>query len=463
MKEHISEIDIVRYRRQNMPMEKIISVSDHLVNCVACYKRFEDTKQLDLVYNLVRSMFEPARGDITIRDTSFVADHLSYDLIEAYVDGDLDSQGCLAVENHIQICQECEADVRELLELNLQLDLQIEKGANRSIESAAEKTQRAHESLPRFWPGVAAFWQLPAYRASFVATVALVIIGGAVGWISVLSQRTQFKSLRSQLHQLEEAKEIKTQLIKLRDGNTNPITANDAKIIMTLNDGNGQITIDESKNIKGFAALPTDYARLTQIALTTEQINVEPMPTVSPARVGRLGTLRSDQLEKRSFGLISPVGKVIRSIQPILRWRALSTPLPGVMTYSVFLKDVTAGVELEGQFLKTTEWTPKQPLVQGHLYAWIVEATQDKRRNRGFRAPLPSTVFASFIVLDKAQDDELKRLQAERNTSHLLLGIACAKAGLRDETEREFRVLQAANPDSRIAGKWTQSLESQRQ
>ncbi|MGH9898504.1 MAG: zf-HC2 domain-containing protein, partial [Pyrinomonadaceae bacterium] len=115
MKEHLSDIDIVRYRRQKMPPTKIISLNDHLASCAECYKRFEDTRQLESIYSFVRSLFEPVNVD-----SNEVVDHfphLPYEQIEAYVDGDLNNQGRQAVENHIQFCHQCEGEVRDLLDL----------------------------------------------------------------------------------------------------------------------------------------------------------------------------------------------------------------------------------------------------------------------------------------------------------------------------------------------------------
>ncbi|MGH9898347.1 MAG: hypothetical protein ACRD4L_05800, partial [Pyrinomonadaceae bacterium] len=211
--------------------------------------------------------------------------------------------------------------------------------------------------------------------------------------------------------------------------------------------------IDKTGNIKNFDAIPAGYAKLVRAALTTGEINITPVPAVHIGSIGSIRTSHGVISEKKRFDLLSPVGRVIKSDRPTFRWQAI--PRTAGVTYKVFIADSVTNTQIESRPLTTTEWIPEQPLVQGRAYGWAVEATQKEKL---FKSPIGDKSFASFSVLDKVQEDELKHGEIVGSNSHLLLGLLYAKAGLTDEAEREFKALQAANPDSRIVNRWIQSL-----
>jgi len=92
-------------------------------------------------------------------------------------------------------------------------------------------------------------------------------------------------------------------------------------------------------------------------------------------------------------------------------------------------------------------WTATQPLKRGGIYYWQVKATKGGRE---FKAPSRGAPQAKFRVLDAARASELMQARRAYGSSRLMMGLLYAQAGLLDEAEREFRVLQKANPNSEL-------------
>ena len=108
--------------------------------------------------------------------------------------------------------------------------------------------------------------------------------------------------------------------------------------------------------------------------------------------------------------------------------------------------------------LKGLSWTAPQ-LARGQLYSWQVKAS---RGGQDFIAPRQSAPQARFRILNQAAAAEITRARRDYASSHLLLGLLYAQAGLLAEAEQEFRELQKANPDSDASRKLTASVSGPR-
>lgn len=93
------------------------------------------------------------------------------------------------------------------------------------------------------------------------------------------------------------------------------------------------------------------------------------------------------------------------------------------------------------------EWTPSTDLPRGVTYTWQVESTRDGEPVIG---PAPPAPPARFIVLDADSWQTLETARREHPENHLLLGILAARAGLREDAQRELRAAAQASPDPRI-------------
>jgi hypothetical protein len=122
-----------------------------------------------------------------------------------------------------------------------------------------------------------------------------------------------------------------------------------------------------------------------------------------------------------TFKLITPVSSIVLSNNPAFKWEAL----PGATRYSVLVRDVNTGREIESEPLADTQWTPKEPLARGHTYAWMVEAVKDGRR---LRSPALDKPYADFKVLDKQVFDNIQR-SSFVGKLHLVMGISHMESG----------------------------------
>ena len=141
--------------------------------------------------------------------------------------------------------------------------------------------------------------------------------------------------------------------------------------------------------------------------------------------------------------MLEPTGKVVQSDRPTFVW----SPLADATGYVVEVYDEAFNLVATSPQLTANSWT-SQPLKRGRIYSWQVKAVKDGQESRSPRPPAPQ---AKFRVLDAASVNELQQARQTYSSSHLVLGLLYARAGLLDEAEKEFRALQKANPDSALA------------
>lgn len=160
--------------------------------------------------------------------------------------------------------------------------------------------------------------------------------------------------------------------------------------------------------------------------------------------------------EDRTFSLIGPIGTVVKTDRPTLRWQ----PLSGATSYAITVYDSDFNKVTSSQPQPGTEWTPSQPLERGGIYSWQVTAIKDGKE---VISPAPPAPDAKFKVLAKSKARELDQAKQAYRESHLVLGILYQRAGLLDDAEREFKTLYAANPKSQSARKLLRDVKSLRQ
>jgi hypothetical protein len=218
-------------------------------------------------------------------------------------------------------------------------------------------------------------------------------------------------------------------------------------LLAQLNDGGGRVTLDTQGNLSGVDHLPPAYQRLVKQALTAQRVEKSPLL----AGLSRPGSaLMGGDEEGNRFALSEPVGTVVLTNRPTLRW----SKLQGATGYVVEVYDAQFNLAATSPPLNRTAWEPP-PLTRGQIYSWQVKALKDGQE---FTAPRPPAPQAKFRVLDQAAADELAQARRAYASSHLLLGFLYARAGLLNEAEREFRALQEANPDSDLARKLPASV-----
>jgi hypothetical protein len=230
-----------------------------------------------------------------------------------------------------------------------------------------------------------------------------------------------------------------------------PPTLEAAPVLVRLNDGGSLLTLDAQGRLAGVDQWPPAYQQLAKDALSNQRVERSP-PLEGLNRPG--SSLMGGDDEGRRFAIIDPAGKVVLSDRPTFRWSRLD----GATGYVVEVYDAQFNRAASSQLLTSNSWTAPR-LARGQVYSWQVKAIRDGQE---FTAPRPPAPQAKLRILDQAAADEIARARRDHASSHLLLGLLYARAGLIAEAEPEFRALQKANPDSDLARKLLASVTASR-
>jgi len=220
--------------------------------------------------------------------------------------------------------------------------------------------------------------------------------------------------------------------------------------LLALNDG--QVTVDENGSVKGLENLSPAAQKAIRQTLQTGKVSVS---NAANSLGGNGGVLMGGGNEDNGvpFALQTPIGKVIKESQPVLRWKFLKD----ATSYSVTIVDDKFRVVAESGKLTATSWKPSKPLPRGANYSWQVTAIKaDGSETVSPSSPAPQ---ARFRVVEQTTIDEINKLEKAGTRSHLALGVLYAQAGLKQEARREFEILVKENPKSALARKLLASVQ----
>ena len=208
--------------------------------------------------------------------------------------------------------------------------------------------------------------------------------------------------------------------------------------LIALRDGNGEIALDDRGAVRG---VPRELAGVAATLLRA--------PSLAPPAV--LAAVRTADPALRGSNprqtvVLEPAGRIVLSDRPRFSWSGAT----GRARVSVYNEGSGELVASSGA-IRGSDWTPAAPLPRGVTLVWQV-------RFGDTIAPPPSAPPARFRIVDAASLEEIET--ARRSESHLLLGAALAKAGLRDEAAAELEQLAAQNPNSPVARELLRSLDS---
>lgn len=114
MPEHLSAEEITSYRQRRTPPEELLRVDDHISQCAECRGRlFSPSESGALDRYLKRSDVGSQVGPRS--------EHLSYEQLEAFVDGKMSSPTRKGVEAHLRACQLCADEARDLTTFKVEL------------------------------------------------------------------------------------------------------------------------------------------------------------------------------------------------------------------------------------------------------------------------------------------------------------------------------------------------------
>jgi len=429
-----------------MRPDELISASDHLAACSECSQLIHAPNLVEAAYGAAHHSLATAGGD-----------HLLFEQLAGFVDDTLEAPDREIVEHHLAACEECEADLQSLFDLSWQISRADQEPLAASASRAEASPAPRDLRVPWYRNLLSALTYNPLLQATCLLAISVLVI-----WGITRSRQERIDRLTEQIGQLQAendsmraaASDAAAQIARLtRENEEGRLPGDPTQAALRLNDGLGPVALDDSGTMQGLEAVPAELRTSVQTALTTARLQIPSGPSVKIGRVS--GTLLGEAENRETFRLTTPVGSIVLSNSPAFRWESL----PGATGYTVLVRDVTTGREIESEPLSDSQWTPKEPLERGHTYAWMVEAVKEGRR---LRSPALDKPYAGFKVLDKQSFENIQRAQAAWGSSHLVMGIVYAKAGLKDAARKELKELQASNPDVRVINKLIKNIDSAR-
>ncbi len=212
---------------------------------------------------------------------------------------------------------------------------------------------------------------------------------------------------------------------------------------VALLDQGHQLIVRPNGAIPALGELPDGLQEAVRDAVSLGKIDL-------PASLAGLGgsnaELAGAPTTKAGFQALAPIGTVTE--KPVLRWSAD----PGASGYRVNLSK-NGGEPISSPILPAsqTSWTPNEELSPNETYEWEVEALRDGELLA--KAPAPPEPEARFRVLDPAGRAALAQQRGKFSGSHLIMGLAYAKAGLVAEARGEFEQLAKENPENPLPKK----------
>jgi hypothetical protein len=418
---HLTDEEIRKYCEQSLTAQRLVAADLHLSECDGCAKRLQELSTAS-IQKAVRNLHQD------LQDTAREDDHISYEEMEAYADGKLDDVQLEIVRSHLEVCSQCKTESQDL-------------GSFRN-SFISETGQASGRVIPWRRSVAGAILRI----AGAAAAIAIVV------WAATLPMRDRIKGLEAQLKEANKENaqlamknsELQTEIAKLKPSQT--------PLIASLKDSGSVVGIDQKGHITGITSSSPQFLKITKDALTNQNVEV---PEILSGLIGKQGTLLGEPREGRPFVLTAPVGTVVVEDRPTFRWK----PLQDATGYRVRVYDRNFKEVAASELLQNTKWTSSNSLQRGKTYNWIVTADVSGKE---ISSPVPPAPEARFKVLDSVQFKNLQQSKQEFTQSHLLSGLVYAQLGLLDNSIQEFQQLVAENPDSPIAKKLLDQVQSLR-
>jgi Putative zinc-finger len=416
LSDHLTNKQVEDYGRCQLPAREALFVSDHLAGCEMCRQRLESGANDDEEYLAVRAELLGEAEALTSP-----IGHLTIEELTGFVDRALSGEELQVVEDHLTCCEECNLMVKDLLEFKDQVTPGFDRKHHPSGRRARDESR--WRQLFAAWPPL---WPKPLVFGTALAACLLAVTGWLV-WREWLGGNDN-----PEITKVPSSPGVST------PGSPNPAPGSESSLLVMLNDGEGQVALDREGKLSGLDHLPPASRQMVERALTSQTIERSQLLSELTRPEG-ISRGRGDRGE--GFSVIEPVGEVTITDRPTFRW----SPLDGATSYTVEIYDENLRQVAVSQPVAGYTWRVTQPLKRGRVYAWLVKSTKDGRVEVS-----PPAQEARFRILDQARVDELSAARRDYGSSHLVLGLLYAQAGVLDEAEREFSALQRANPKSEI-------------
>ena len=464
---HLSLEEMAQYHGRTMPLDEFVASYRHLVTCDPCGACYRDIYRIPDKDAPIQIIME---GVLPEKDL-----HLDFDeQIEPYLEQTLDQIEREIVEDHLAVCVACRDEVKSLQQLRASLQ---QPEPVRPRPSVWERWQMV-------WP-----WPLPWKPVHVVAllliltlTAALTILllpkrqgGGQVAQREEpappnITAATPQTSVSPSPAQSLSPPPAESKVVKRsgepehatsagsshtrgsRTSRTPPPVAPSVlpnEELVSLHDAGGRIVLTRGGTLEGLPPMAATTRQVIEEALVDENL---PRPEILTTLTPPPDTTRGPQESTAaSFHLFAPRRQVIVEDRPTFKWE----PLAEATSYEVQVFDTRYRQVAGSPLLSPTThiWRPATPLKRGEIYRWTVRALKEGKEIT------PAGMTEDFKVLEQEKMEELKRLQRSP-VSHLALGIFYAQAGMVDEAEKEFQLLEKANPHSGLVKKLLAQVRS---
>ena len=197
-------------------------------------------------------------------------------------------------------------------------------------------------------------------------------------------------------------------------------------MIASVQDGDRTISVTTERRLRG-VTIDDDALEAATIAFLTE--GKLPRPSRLNAVAAGEVTLLGEGEESR-FRLESPLATYVAERRPPFRWSAL----PTATSYVVGVFDGEFNEVARSEPIKATEWRPVVDLPRGQTLRWQVEATLADGTT--VTAPRVEDGEAKFALLSERDAKQIAALEQRYRDSKVVLAVAYASVGMREEAER---------------------------
>ena len=426
MSDHLTNTQIKDYGLRLLPAAEWLFVSDHLAVCELCRRQVEAAVNGEAAYYALKSgVLDEIEAGSSVAESA----HLSFAQLTGLIDGSIANKELRGLEEHVSWCEECEAAVDDLRAFKDQIAPELGRRDQRLPVGVASEGR---------WQRLMAALRPKSPVLVFGACLAMLLL--AVGWLSW--RALPGMRVKPEVAMTSPSPGASPTVLPESTPESAMPAAEAAVIIARLNDGEGQITLDEEQRLSGIDHLPAAYQRLVKKALTDQKI--ERSKFLAESSQSGFRSRGEANVRGAKFSVLEPAGIVTFSDHPTFRW----TQLDGATSYVVEVYDERFNSLVTSPQLTGHSWTAPQSLKRGGTYYWQVKAIKDGEEFKAPRAPEPQ---AKFRIVDEATANELAKARRAYGSSHLTLGLLYAQAGLLGEAEEEFQALMKNNPDSELA------------
>ncbi len=443
MTEHLSTEIVERFHHHALALGDRSAIYDHVLKCNACRERIIDSSTEPLALQALSHHLVPSNFDERF--------HLDSQLVEGYVEDNLDDVDRERTEMHLQRCIECSAEVTDFRE---------------SLATMRAASIQPHVEQKSLRERLLAFTRVPVFGSplrvtAIVALAALALIAIVVVWRfkstgstptpvgkNDLSAESQPRPLPSPLSPQADVSPSPSQNMLAESPITN--STEPRQEILGLSDGPNRITLAKSGKLIGLESLPRETQEAVREALTAQKIK---RPDVLDELSSAAVSLRAPAGNDETVRIVYPANTVIAADRPQFEW----IPASKARAYSVELGDAGFHQVAKSENLPPTtrSWTPSAPLKRGMSYTWVVRVINQAAE--GTSVSLASQ--GKFKVLEEEKIKELNQLKTA-SQSHLALGVFYAREGIIAEAEHEFQILAKENPRSKIVKKLLREIQS---